>query len=394
MPESLITNPIGILAVLAGICAFMFWLEKATGWKLFNFFPPLLFIYAIPAICSNSGLIPTKSPVYGTMSDMVLPIFLVLMLINVDVRGAIKVMGKGIFVLLLGTAGVMIGAPVAYFIVKSGLQPDTWRGFGALAGSWIGGTGNMAAVSEMVQTSGEDFGLAVLADNLVYVIWLPIMLGSKNLAGWFNRFTGVSAERLRNMQDAAEEMKRDKGKPMMRHLLYLFFLGLGVAWLSAEIAEILPVVHIGETPFLSAGSWRILLVSTLGLLLSATPARNVPGSHALAMALVYLFVANMGAKAEIAGLTGGTTLWFLVGAYIWIFIHGTFCLIGARIFRVDVHTAAIASAANIGGAASAPVVAAYHDERLVPVSILMALIGYAVGTYAGWGTAWLCYFVS
>ena len=90
----------------------------------------------------------------------------------------------------------------------------------------------------------------------------------------------------------------------------------------------------------------------------------------------------------------GQAVPFVLGAFIWITIHGAFCLLGARIFKVDVHTAAIASAANNGGAASAPVVAAYHDERLVPVSILMALIGYAIGTYAGWATAWLCYFVS
>ncbi len=389
MNDAIIGNPIGVLAVLAGVAAFMFWLEKKTGWKVFNFFPPLLFIYALPVILSNTGFIPTKSPVYDWMSSMILPVFLTLMLLNVDVRSAVKVMGKGIFVLLFGTLGVMVGAPIAFFLVKSGLGPDAWTGFGALAGSWIGGTGNMAAISEMVGTSGTNFGLAVMADNLVYIIWLPIMLGSKNLAGWFNRFTGVSEERLQQMKEAAGKLQKDKGKPQMRHLLYLFFLGLAVAWGSTELAKIMPAIP----PVLTASSWRILLVTTMGLVLSFTKARNIPGSHALAMALVYLFVANMGAKAEFAGI-GGTALWFLLGAFIWIFIHGAFCLLAARLFKVDVHTVAIASAANIGGAASAPVVAAYHDERLVPVSILMALIGYAIGTYAGWATAWLCYFVS
>jgi uncharacterized membrane protein len=107
------------------------------------------------------------------------------------------------------------------------------------------------------------------------------------------------------------------------------------------------------------------------------------------MALVYLFVARMGAKAVIAGLAG-QAIPFVVGGYIWIFIHGAFILLAARLFRIDVHTAAISSAANIGGAASAPIVAAFHDERLVPVSILMALIGYAVGNYGAFAAAWLC----
>lgn len=389
MTEAIIGNQVGVLAVLAGVAAFFFWLEKKTSWKLFNYFPPLLFIYGIPVVLSNTGFLPVKSPVYITMSDMVLPLFLTLMLLNIDVRSAVKVMGKGIFVLLFGTAGVVIGAPIAYFLVKSGLGPETWKGFGALAGSWIGGTGNMAAVAEGLETSGADFGLAVLADNLVYIVWLPIMLGSKNLAGWFNRFTGVSAERLHKMKEAAGELQQDKGKLEMRHLLYLIFIGLAVAWGATELGKIMPVAP----PVLTAGSWKILLVTTFGILLSFTGARKIPGSHTLAMALVYIFVANMGAKADVSGI-GGTALWFLAGAFIWIFIHGGFCVLGARLFRVDVHTAAIASAANIGGAASAPIVAAYHDERLVPVSILMALIGYAIGNYAAFAAAWLCYLVA
>jgi uncharacterized membrane protein len=109
------------------------------------------------------------------------------------------------------------------------------------------------------------------------------------------------------------------------------------------------------------------------------------------MAIIYLFVASMGAKAQLSGLSHAP--WFVAGAYVWIGIHGLFCLLGARLFRVDVHTAAIASAANIGGAASAPIVAAYHRETLIPVAVLMALVGYALGNYLGFVTAQLCYFV-
>ncbi|HDL04126.1 MAG TPA: DUF819 family protein, partial [candidate division Zixibacteria bacterium] len=142
-------------------------------------------------------------------------------------------------------------------------------------------------------------------------------------------------------------------------------------------------------PVLMGSAWKILIITTLGLILSLTPAKKIPGSHPLAMALVYLFVANMGARANVQDLAGQAP-WFLLGAYIWIFIHGAFCVIGARIFRVDIHSTAIASAANIGGAASAPIVAAYHNESLVPISILMALIGYAIGNYGALAAAWLC----
>ncbi len=394
MHEALILDSAGILFLLGGNAAFWFFLEKKTGWKLFNFIPPLLFIYILPAFFSNVhfggvSLIPNHSPVYSWMGDYLLPVFLVLMLLNVDVVSTVRVMGRGVFVMLIGTLGVMVGAPVALFIVKGWLGPEAWTGYGALAGSWIGGTGNMAAIQEMVGTPGAEFGLAVIADNLVYLVWLPILLQSKNLAGWFNKFTGVSEQNLEKMKEEAEKLVIDKGAPAMRHILYLVALGMGATWLAITIANAIPT--IGN--IVTASTYKILLVTTFGLALSFTPARKIPASHELAMALVYLFVARMGAKTDVAGLAGQAVP-FVAGAYIWIFIHGAFILLAAKLFKIDIHTAAISSAANIGGAASAPIVAAYHNEKLVPVSVLMALIGYAVGTYAAYITALLCRWVS
>ncbi len=389
MSEALISGSAGILFVLAGNAAFWFYLERLTGWKLFNFLPPLIFIYVMPAVFSNIGIIPGNSTVYDWMGANLLPVFLALLLLDVDVRSTIRVMGRGIFVMLAGTLGVIVGAPIGYAIFKGWLGPEAWKGYGALAGSWIGGTGNMAAVSEGLGTSGTYFGLAVIADNVVYLVWLPILLQSKNLAGLFHRFTGVSQERLDRMKTAANDLVVDKGKPAMRHILYLITIGLGVAFFSDAVSKLIPELP----PILTTGTYKILLVTTIGLMLSFTPLRKIPGSHELAMALVYLFVARMGAKAVVSGLAG-QAIPFVAGAYVWIFIHGIFILLAARIFRVDVHTAAIASAANIGGAASAPIVAAFHDERLVPVSVLMALIGYAVGNYGAFAAAWLCSLVA
>ncbi len=146
-------------------------------------------------------------------------------------------------------------------------------------------------------------------------------------------------------------------------------------------------------PVLTHSTWKILLVSTMGLGLSMTPARKIAGSHEFAMALVFLFVARMGATADLSGLKAQAG-WFVAGALIWISLHGVFCVFGAWLFRVDVHSTAIASAANIGGAASAPIVAAQHNPKLVPVSILMALMGYAIGNYGAFAAAWLCEWVA
>jgi len=389
-----ITSSAGILFVLAANAALWFYLEKRTRWSLFNYVPPLIFIYVLPAFFSNLGLIASKSPTYDWMGSNLLPVFLVLLLLDVDVRATTRVMGRGVFVMLIGTLGVIIGAPIGYLAAKTWLAPDAWKGFGALAGSWIGGTGNMNAVAEAIGTSGTQFGLAVIADNVVYLVWLPILLQSKNLARWFHKFTGVSQTRLENMKAAADELVVEKGKMEMRHILYLAALGFGVAYFADLLAQAIPTP---TDPVLkqvfTTNTYKILLVTTLGLFLSFSPARKIPGSHELAMALIYLFVARMGARAVVSDLAEQAVP-FMAGAYVWIFVHGLFILLAARLFKIDVHTAAISSAANIGGAATAPVVAAFHDERLVPVSILMALIGYAVGNYGAFVAATLCRLVS
>lgn len=391
MAAPIISSPVGLLATLLGICALWFYVEKSTRWRLFEYLPPLIFIYASPVILSNTGIIAGSSPAYDAIRHILLPMILVLLLLKVDVRAAFRVMGKGIFVMLFGTLGVVVGGPVAFALVKHGLGPEGWKAFGTLAGSWIGGTGQMAAVSEMIDATGFEFGLAVLGDNAVYVVWLPILLASRNMAKRFGRFTKMSDERLEKMQQAADELQTDDRAPNFRDYIYLLCVAASVTWLATTVANILPVVGSAEQPIISSGTWKILLVSTIGVALSFTPLKRIVGSHELAMAFIYLFVARMGAVAVFSGEDAGAQImWFLIGAFLWIFIHGAFCLLGARIFRVDVHTAAIASAANIGGAASAPIVASYHNESLVPASILMALIGYAIGTHAGWLTALLC----
>jgi len=384
----LIESPLAVLTVLVAVAAAFFYLEQRTAWKFFSLFPPLLFIYATPVILNNVGLIPSDSAVYGGLGRYALPVFIALMLFNVDLVSAIRVMGKGVLVMLLGSVGVVVGGVVSFAIVHGGLEEEAWKGYGALAGSWIGGTGNMAGVAGALDTPPEMLGLAVLADNLVYVVWLPILLGSKAFADRFNRWARVPEDRLARMDAAAQDHRAKVSAPRLQDYLYLLFWALLVASLAGWLSPRLP--EVGQV--LTTSTWNILLVTSFALILSATAVRRLPGSHALAMAIIYVFVAGMGARASLAGFDQAPL--FVLGAYIWIFIHGAFCLLGAWLFRVDVHSAAIASAANVGGAASAPVVAAYHRENLVPVAILMALIGYALGNYLAILTAQLCQWVA
>ena len=395
MPEILISSPGGVLAVLCAVAAFWFYIEQFTQWKLFQYVPPLLFIYATPVFLNNFDVIPSKSTVYTGLSAFALPAFIVLMLIKVNVPAAVRIMGKGVLVMLMGTAGVVVGAMVSYAIVHRWLSEDAWRGFGALAGSWIGGTGNMAATSEMLNTSEEMFGLAVLADNVIYIIWLPILLASRNFADRFNKWTGVDEARLEAMDSASAAILQEEPVPEMRDYIFLAAIAIGVTWVGSSLATILFAETKENFPalqgMLTESTWRVLLITTIALCLSLTPVARLPNSTAMGTALVYIFVAGMGARASIEGF--GQAPAFLLGALIWIFIHGAFCLLGAKLFKVDVHSVAIASAANIGAAASAPIVAAFHRPSLVPVSILMALIGYALGNYvapiAGYLARWV-----
>ena len=379
----LISSPLGVLAVLVFVAAFFFMLEQTTRAKLFQYIPPLLFIYATPVFLNNFGVIPSSSNVYSGLSAYVLPAFIVLMLIKVNVPAVIRVMGKGVLVMLMGTVGVMVGAVVAYLIVHSSLSEDAWKGYGALAGSWIGGTANMAATAEMLGTSEEQFGLAVIADNVVYVVWLPLLLMSRNFADKFNAWARVPADRLASMDVAAEAHVETSHAPTMPQYLFIGAIAIGATWISTSlapgIAHWLASVSPGLEAVFSVTTVRILLVTTIALSLSITPVADLPNTTALGTALIYIFVAGMGARASVSGLAEAPM--FVFGAFIWIFIHGLFCVAGAWIFRVDIHSVAIASAENIGGAASAPIIAAHHRPNLVPASILMALLGYAMGNY-------------
>jgi uncharacterized membrane protein len=387
-----ITSDAGILAVLAGVCAFFFWLEKATRWRLFQIVPTLVFIYLVPVLLSNGGVIPVESPVYDKIGKLVMPMMLVLMLLNVDVIAAVRVLGRGIFVMLFGTVGVVLGAVVGAWLMRSWLSSDAWKAYGALSGSWVGGTGNMLAVSEMFDGVNVR-PLAVLADTSILLVWLPLLLASKRFAEPFNRFAKVDPQRVARMEEAARAHHEAAKPATYRDFLSLLFLAFAVTavsqFVTQSITDYLEPRKLVWPAHFSESTCRILLVTTLGIAMSFTPLRNIPASRPLGMALIFLFMAQTGATANLTQVAGQTAP-FLTGAAVCILIHGAFCLLGAKLFGVDIHTAAMASAANIGGVATATVIAEHHKPAMLPAAILMALVGYSLGNYAGYFAGLLC----
>jgi uncharacterized membrane protein len=328
-----------------------------------------------------------------------------MLLLKVNIRGAFRLMGRGLGVMLFGSLGVMVGAPIGLVLVKQWLGPDAWKAFGSLSASWVGGSANLAAVSQMFHTQGTEYGLAVFADSTItYFIWLPLLLRSEKWAAPFARFTKVDVRQTASMEQAAETHASKPIPPGITDYLLLLGVALVVTWIANLAAASLEKTAVAwfagssdaalvASPFLAASTWRILLITTMGLALSATPLGRIPGSHELAMALLFEFIASVGATAALKGVASQVVP-FIAGSLVWIFIHGAFCVLGAKIFRTDIHIAAIASAANIGGAATASIVADHHKPSLVPTAILMALIGYAIGNYTGFVTALICHYVS
>lgn len=374
-----------MLAALSAICALVFWFERITRWRVFQAVPSVVFIYLIPLALSNLGVLASESPVFDVMDQIMLPMMLILLLLNVNLRGAVRIMGRGVGVMLIGSLGVIVGAVASYFVVHRWLEPDVWKAYGALAGSWTGGTANLMAVSEMLGASDAQVGLAVLGDATIYSLWLPVLLASKRLADRFAKFTGVDEDRLARMDAEVEKHAREHRAATAVDYLSLIAVAMVVTWLATLATDWLPTYD----PILTKSTWRILIITTVGIALSYTPLREIPGSQELALAFVFLYLAKTGAAAQLQELAT-QAIPFMLGAVIWIAIHGAFCVFGAWVLRTDLHTAAIASAANVGGVAAASIVATHHRKTLVPAAILMALIGFAIGNYCGYITAVLC----
>jgi uncharacterized membrane protein len=383
-PQILITNPYALLGVLMLVPALFLSLERWTRWKVFEYLPPVVWIFLFPILLSSLRIIPTSAPVYSAFKAWAVPMFIILMLLDVDLRATMKVALRSMGVLVIGAFGVVIGGLVAFFFLKGYLDSEAWRGFGALAGSWIGGTGNLAAVAEAVDTPPTMMGVVVIADTFIFILYFPLLFAAKKWAKPFARFTRVKEEEARKLDEAVNQLKEKSSEVHFWDVLTLFGVGFILIWIVGSAAEHLPV----KKGVFEAKTWSILILTTVALILASTPLRKIPGTRSMSMALVYVYLSMIGAQADIR--EAASAPFFLMAGVACIVLHLVFVVIAARLFRVDVHLAAIASVASIGGAASAPVVAAYHRKQLVPVAIILALVGYALGNYLGLLAAYGC----
>ncbi|QDV23055.1 DUF819 family protein [Aureliella helgolandensis] len=401
----LITNDAVLLGLLLAMLGVVFWTSSSPNPRLQTFYkyvPMLLLCYFLPSLLTLFGLVdPHASQLYYVASRYLLPASLVLLTLSVDLREILKLGPKALIMFLTGTLGVILGGPLAILIVGlfapglvGGEGPDAvWRGMTTVAGSWIGGGANQAAMKEVFEPSDQIYSVMVTVDVLVAEFWMMFLLlgigKAKQIDAWFK----ADASSVTRLQKKMEAFSLKSARiPTVAELFAILAVGFGCTAISHAVADwIAPWIKL-NAPYLSALSldsaffWLIILATTLGVGLSFTPLRNLEGAGASKLGTVFIFilVATIGLGMDLSAIVtyGGL---FIVGL-VWMAIHVLLLVVVGYWIRSPFFFLAVGSKANIGGAASAPVIAAAFHPALAPVGVLLAVMGYVLGTYG----AWLC----
>ena len=380
MDTALINNSFGLLALLSIIPAIIFTVDSHAKYgKIFKFVPPLVFAYFIPTILTALNIIPSEAIIYKQIKTFVLPASLLLLTLAVDIKGIMRLGSKAVIMFFSGTLGVIIGGPIALFLFKNQLPDEIWRGMAALAGSWIGGGANFIAIGKSVGATDAMLGLMVVVDVLVANIWTGILL---YLAG---RYKSID-KRLKADNTMIEELKekvikfQNKTNRITTTTEYMVIMALafGGAWVAYLLGNMLP--EIGD--IISHTTWKVIIITTLGVIFSFTKIRNLEGAGAskLGTVMLYLLIGVIGAAADLREVVQYPYL-FAMGI-TWILIHILIMIVVMKLIKAPLFFMAVGSQANIGGAASAPIVASAFHPALATVGVMLGIAGYVVGTYA------------
>jgi uncharacterized membrane protein len=403
--DPLITNDAVIAGILMAILGFVFWSSHHShpAWKSFyKWVPMLLLCYFLPSLLTAFRLVdPSQSKLYFVASRYLLPASLVLLTISIDLREILRLGPKALIMFLTGTVGVVIGGPIAILIVSrfspelvSGEGADeVWRGMSTVAGSWIGGGANQAAMKEVFQPSDSLYSVMVAIDVLVAEAWMLFLLLGVGKAKEIDALFKADASSIATLQQKMEDFSLRTAKiPTTTDYMVLLAIAFGCTGACHFLADRLAPMIGQHYPALSKFSldseffWLIVLATTFGLTASFTRLRELEGVGASKIGTLFIFmlVATIGLNMDIRAVNTHRNL-FLVGG-IWMSIHVGLMFFVGWLIKAPYFFLAVGSKANIGGAASAPVVAAAFHPSLAPVGVLLAVLGYALGTYA----AWLC----
>lgn len=403
MSAALITNDAVVLGLLIAVLAAIFHtasLETPFWRRFYGIVPTVLLAYFIPGLLNTLGVIDGgASSLYPMARDFLLPTALVLLTLSVDLKAIMRLGPKALTLFLAGTLGVVLGGPIALFIggmIDPSLLGDAgpeaiWRGMASQAGSWIGGGANQAAMKEVFDAGPDVFGKFVAVDIVIANLWLAVLLFVAGRAAKLDARSGADTSAIDDLKARIERFQMASARvTSFADLSVILGLGFGATAVSHAVAGIVAPFLATNFPSLADYSltsnffWVVVVATTLGLVLSFTRARDYEGAGASKMgtAALYVLVAAIGMQMDLRTVLSDPLL-FLIG-FIWVLIHAGVLLAVARMVRAPVFYMAVGSQANIGGAASAPVVAAAFHPALAPVGVLLAVLGYALGTYAAW----------
>ena len=385
---ALITDPMGVFAFLAGLVALIFWVSELPRCrKLFEVVPPVIYVYFLPMLATTAGITPSASPLYEWTVPYLLLFALLMLMVSVDLKSVVRLGPVALFMVAAGTVGIVIGGPVSLMLFGGMLPEDAWTGFAALSGSWIGGTANMVAIAESVGTSPDAMGPVIVVDTVVGYGWMGVLIALVGLQGRFDRRTKARTDAIEQTNRQLEAMKSDRRPLTLRDAIVMIGFGMACAVVAQRLGQRLPAV--GDPTIISGTTWAILIVVTGGLVLSFTRLRKLEtvGASHLGYTALYLLLAGIGAQADLRAVLDAPV--YLLAGAVWIAIHLGILLIAARIVRAPFFFVATGSMANIGGAASAPVVAGVYHRAMAPIGLLMAVAGYIFGIYGALLCAWL-----
>jgi uncharacterized membrane protein len=403
-----IHNEAVILGLLAATLGVVFWTTQSAAafWRRFyKYVPALVLCYFVPALFNSFGLIDGEhSNLYFIASRYLLPATLVLLTLAIDLPATLRLGPKALAMFFAASLSVVLGGPVALVVWKAlapaSVDGELWRGMTAIAGSWIGGAANQAAMKEVFQIQPNVFGVMVAVDVLFSYLWMAVLLWMAANHARLDQRLHADTAAISSLAEKMEKLRLENERiPALADLMIMLALAFGATGLSHALAAPLAAAFAGvewaeRLSLASEFFWIVVLATTFGLLLSCSRARKLEGAGAsrLGMALLYVLITTVGMQMNIGAIFSNPVL-FGIG-FTWIAFHAVVMLVVARLIRAPAFFLAVGSQANIGGAASAPVVAAAFHPSLAPVGVLLAVLGYALGTYGGWLTGQLMRLVS
>ncbi|OFX01259.1 MAG: hypothetical protein A3E78_17260 [Alphaproteobacteria bacterium RIFCSPHIGHO2_12_FULL_63_12] len=401
--HALLSNDAVIFGVLMLMLGFVFWSSESGGAffrRFYQIFPPLLLCYFLPSLLTSSGLVdPDQSQLYFVASRFMLPAALVILTMVADLPATLRLGPKALTMFFTGTIGVVIGGPIA-LLVASAIAPQmvgvegpdaVWRGMATVAGSWIGGAANQTAIREIFHTGPEAFSIWVAVDVIVANVWMAILLAIAANSAKVDKWLKADASAIDEVKRRAEALEAQNARiPSLKDLMFILAIGFGATGIAHFGADILAPFFKRALPGAAQFSvhstffWIVVIATIIGVVLSFTKVRDLQGAGAskVGSVFIYILVATVGLNMNIRALAE-TPAFFLIGG-LWISIHAGLLILVAKLIRAPSFFLAVGSQANIGGAASAPVVAAAFHPSLAPVGVLLAVLGYIVGTFGGW----------